>query len=164
MEQMSEYRVIIGYLMNLFITLPSQMIIGQIPTMVDEIIDHVTRSWCLDAIDRFIDSVMCCLIRAIPLGYRDSGVRLIWPWNKDGSYSVKNGYHWTMANISGVQSMLPHNSHQVDKHVWRAIWKLKVIPKIKLFFWRALSDALPTLHNLFLWDTKDNLICAFTMG
>ncbi|XP_016646969.1 PREDICTED: uncharacterized protein LOC103328879 [Prunus mume] len=37
---------------------------------------------------------------------------------------------------------------------------MKVIPKIKLFFWRALTNSLPTLKNLFHRRIRANPVCS----
>ncbi|XP_061995649.1 disease resistance-like protein DSC1 isoform X1 [Rosa rugosa] len=52
-----------------------------------------------------------------------------------------------------------HQSHLVDENVWKTIWSLKVLPKIKSFFWRVLCNALPTYLNLFRKNLVRNPMC-----
>lgn len=38
-------------------------------------------------------------IFSLPFGGKDTPDRLICPFTKNGSYSVKSGYHWIIGNI-----------------------------------------------------------------
>lgn len=35
-----------------------------------------------------------------------------------------------------------------DKAMWKGLWKMRVAPAVRMFTWRACSEALPTLANL----------------
>ncbi|XP_019177676.1 PREDICTED: uncharacterized protein LOC109172888 [Ipomoea nil] len=61
-----------------------------------------------------------------------------WFWMGDirGAYSVKNGYR----RLGKINT--PCDA------VWNNIWKLQVPPKWRIFLWRAISNALPTITNL----------------
>ncbi|XP_021834215.1 uncharacterized protein LOC110774005 [Prunus avium] len=122
---------------------------GSIPTFVNELIDRDLRDWNLAGISNVIEPSVAKLIRAIPLCNLTREDSLIWPWNKDGTFSVRSGYHWAMDNLVAVCTVPDHHSHQIDKKLWNTIWSMKVLPKIKLFFWRAMTNSLPTLKNLF---------------
>ncbi|KAL6134961.1 hypothetical protein ACLB2K_067189 [Fragaria x ananassa] len=88
------------------------------------------------------------LITSLPIGDCNAQDRLIWPHNKAGVYTVKSGYHWVqgMSVSSGPSSVT--SSHSIDKRIWKSIWAIKNLPKIRLFLWRVLCNAGPTLHNL----------------
>lgn len=71
----------------------------------------------------------------------------IWPFTKDGGYSVKTGYHVTAGDIYGADrasSSVPNG----DDSMWREVWNAKVQPKIRHFIWKLLSNSLPTKVNL----------------
>ncbi|CAL2235432.1 unnamed protein product [Prunus armeniaca] len=140
---------------------PTITVSGPIPTLVNDLIDRDLREWNLASISNVIDPVVTNLIRAIPLRNLTREDTLIWPWNNDGMFCVRSGYHWAMENLEAVCSVPEHHSHQVEKKLWKSIWNMKVIPKIKLFFWRALTNSLPTLRNLFHRRIRANPVCSF---
>ncbi|CAL8152383.1 unnamed protein product [Prunus armeniaca] len=138
---------------------PTITISGPIPTFVNDLIDRDLREWNLASISNVIEPDVANLIRAIPLCNLTREDTLIWPWNKDGFFSVRSGYHWAMENLVAVCSVPEHHSHQVDKKLWKSIWSMKVLPKIKLFFWRALTNSLPALKNLFQRRARTTPVC-----
>lgn len=56
--------------------------------------------------------------------------RLKWGSNKDGSYSVKEGY-----------LLLSSNTDLIDQWPWKLIWKTKLPPKVSCFCWVTLKGA-----------------------
>lgn len=67
---------------------------------------------------------------------------------KHGVYSVKSAYRLLDSNrFIGNATDLPSAS---ENEVWKLIWKLKVPPKIRVFWWRVIHEFLPTrkiLHD-----------------
>ncbi|XP_075640505.1 uncharacterized protein LOC142612276 [Castanea sativa] len=83
----------------------------------------------------------------IPLSRRNIADSLVWLHTKNGKYSVKSGYHVArkvMRNDDGVGSSDGCRGQQI----WKQIWQLHVPNKIKIFWWRACQDILPTRVNL----------------
>jgi hypothetical protein len=72
-----------------------------------------------------------------------------WAFEKNGCYSVRSCYR-----------MLKHESDQKEdfdrsetsstgsKRWWSYVWKLKVPPKIRIFWWRVLNNFLPSKSEL----------------
>ncbi|MBA0660790.1 hypothetical protein Goklo_012756, partial [Gossypium klotzschianum] len=54
-------------------------------------------------------------------------------------YTLKSAYSWLSLKRIGFG---PH------RLFWRIIWKLKMLPKIKIFSWRIDHDILPTYHKI----------------
>lgn len=81
-------------------------------------------------------------ILAIPRRSCHDEDHLIWPWEKNDVYSVRSGYHWLRNREESVVSNYVGSSHLVDNRIWSGIWSLKVVPKIKNFLRRAISNAL----------------------
>lgn len=97
----------------------------------------------------FISPDIIRQISLIPIGDGLENDRLIWPWNKSGIYTVKLGYHW---HHSITIRSIPDNSHtfhRVNPMIWKIIWRLKTLPKIRSFLWRVLANAIPTFFNLY---------------
>ncbi|XP_074288248.1 uncharacterized protein LOC141613414 [Silene latifolia] len=81
-------------------------------------------------------------IRLSPNEPKDS-----WYWclDKEGEYSVKTAY----ASIVGDLYELGGPSNwEKERWLWNRLWKVRVWPRIKLFFWQLCSGALATLENI----------------
>ncbi|KAJ3687049.1 hypothetical protein LUZ61_016213 [Rhynchospora tenuis] len=65
--------------------------------------------------------------------------QLVWDYIKSGNYTVKEGYNCV---ISGMQV-------QGGDVQWRYIWSWKmIVPKVRLFIWRLMTNTLPIAQNL----------------
>ncbi|KAK5843230.1 hypothetical protein PVK06_005679 [Gossypium arboreum] len=67
--------------------------------------------------------------------------RLTWIHNLYGCYTSKLAYSWLILKRVGF------GPHRVFLHV---IWKLKMLPKIKVFNWRVGHEILPTYNKIEL--------------
>ena len=56
----------------------------------------------------------------------------MWPFTKNGEYSVRTGY-FRMKNEDSVVNNGPSTSCQIDERLWNFIWKLKMLSKIRIF-------------------------------
>jgi zinc-binding in reverse transcriptase len=67
--------------------------------------------------------------------------KLIWLPVKSGNYTTKQGYQLLQTKVS-----TPTNE---TCPLFQKIWQWKLIPpRVKMFIWRTLHDALPTMHSL----------------
>ncbi|KAH1107832.1 hypothetical protein J1N35_011600 [Gossypium stocksii] len=73
-----------------------------------------------------------------------------WSQNPYGIYTSKPGYSWLILKKVGFS---PH------RFFWRTIWKLKMLPKIKIFSWRIGQNILPTFDNIIRIRQGFNNIC-----
>ncbi|KAL6218517.1 hypothetical protein ACLB2K_011727 [Fragaria x ananassa] len=115
---------------------------------VHTLIDWNQKSWRLDMIANLFQPEVIYLITSLPIGDCNAQDRLIWPHNKAGVYTVKSGYHWVQGMSISSSSSSATSSHSIDKWIWKSIWAIKTLSKIRLFLWRVLCNAGPTLHNL----------------
>lgn len=83
---------------------------------------------------------------------------LVWPRSKCSSYTVRISYQLLceLETIEGASS----SSSAMQKGFWSRIWKLKIPNKMKIFCWRACSEALPTLKNLHRQKVLDSTLCS----
>lgn len=65
--------------------------------------------------------------------------RIVWFHAPSGTFTTKAGYSWLILRKMGYG---PHRFY------WKAIWKLKFPPKIRVFAWRAGHDILPTSKKI----------------
>lgn len=130
---------------------------------VSWLLDKETRSWDVDKVrSSFLphEAKTILGISISPLFLNDS---LIWAWSTNGSFSVNSAY-------KVAQKCLKEWSHKVDaggasdnwriRTLWKIIWNLKCLNKIKQFMWRACRNILPTKQRLkargifFFWVNK----------
>ncbi|WOK93859.1 MADS-box transcription factor 3-like isoform X2 [Canna indica] len=64
----------------------------------------------------------------------------IWHYTKSENYSVASSYQ--LAVSSNIE--VPPSIIEQDGFPWLSIWKLKTLPKIKMFIWRFIKGRLPT--------------------
>lgn len=88
------------------------------PLLVSELIDENTRTWNLQPIAIHIDRAVSDLIQLIPLGDGLDEDRVVWPWNKDGTYTAKSGYHWKHNHLLAGTESKSHFSYRVEEVVW----------------------------------------------
>ena len=86
-------------------------------------------------------------ILSIPLGGLDCDT-LAWAFEKHGMYSVRSAYHCLSSNAAARRHIDPTSSRGSDHPMWRLCWQLKVLPKIKHFWWRVLHEFIPTMGIL----------------
>lgn len=81
-----------------------------------------------------------------------------WPHTKDGKYSVKTGYHTAVSDLNDPSN--PSSSDlNANKVLWKVVWGARVIPKVKHFVWRLLTNSLPTRVNLFRRKMGSDNLC-----
>ncbi|KAM1661741.1 hypothetical protein ACFX2K_004577 [Malus domestica] len=86
---------------------------------VAEFIDPVSRVWNIDLLSHFVSKAERVAISHIHVGPLLRPDKIVWPFERNGSYTVKFGY------------------------------SCKASPKMRNFIWRALCDACATKFNLF---------------
>jgi hypothetical protein len=113
-------------------------------------VDHDIGRWKIDLIrEKFIAPEADAILN-IPS--RCGGGEDFWAWSleKSGLYSVKSAY----------RSLVNHNEHLAldegtitetsmsDQQMWNSLWKLNVLPKVRVFWWRVLRGILPVESTL----------------
>ena len=84
----------------------------------------------------------------IPLPRSPKMDEVYWHFDKKGMYTVKSGYQIALRlKYPDIPSTLEDWSFY-----WKAIWRLELPEKTKIFLWRATQNMLPTMENL--WKKK----------
>lgn len=112
----------------------------------------------LPIIDHLSDNELVA-ISSIPLSAEWENDKLVWPYEKSGNFTVRSGYHKLHDMRIKPSIQHPHWSHSVNPAVWKLIWSIKAIPKVMHFLWRACSNLLPTMANLFLKKIVKSPLC-----
>ncbi|KAI5320563.1 hypothetical protein L3X38_040271 [Prunus dulcis] len=138
---------------------PTTPVAPSAPQLVCEIMDIAESTWRLDSIRGFIDWKTVRAIMATPIGGSNLSDKIIWPWTSNGTYSVKSGYHSLHSANRMFYSGSSHFSVSVPDLVWKSLWKIRTLPKIRHFLWRTVANALPTKLNLFRRKIAPDPLC-----
>lgn len=79
-----------------------------------------------------------------------------WLLNPSGEYSSKSGYlalHLEATSISRTLN-IPY-----DFNWFKSVWNTHLLPKIQLFLWKVLQNAIPTGDDLQRREVLSNTIC-----
>lgn len=66
----------------------------------------------------------------------------VWLYNRYGSYSVKFGY-WFINNLRRREEIREVEVYFFINVLKFDIWKVYTVFKIKMFFWRVMSNVIP---------------------
>lgn len=124
--------------------------------MVKDLI--VDGKWQLEDIVNWISVEEANAICAIPISVRRNKDKLQWVHNENGKYSVRSGHF--LACKEPLKSFdTPSNSRTTSPDLWKALWKLKVPPNVRIFLWKACNSAVSTKENLFKRKCSSTAIC-----
>ncbi|XP_024011324.1 uncharacterized protein LOC112086588 [Eutrema salsugineum] len=85
--------------------------------------------------------------RVLKLTISNSSDRFIWAYSKSGAYSVRSGY-WLAANHPTIAEPVRSQQEQRKLDLMNRCWKVKTIPKIRVFLWRSVAGALAVASRL----------------
>jgi hypothetical protein len=66
----------------------------------------------------------------------------VWDLEKHGCYSVRSTYRLLDSGRQQQDDMATMSTSSND--TWHRIWKLDVVPKVKIFWWRVINEFLST--------------------
>ncbi|KAM2008173.1 hypothetical protein ACFX16_003097 [Malus domestica] len=91
---------------------------------VAEFIDLVLRVWNIDLLSHFVPEAERVTISHIQVGSLLRPDKLVWHFERNGSYSVKSVYKWCHNQLPTVNHDRPPSSHSIDSRVnVDACWK-----------------------------------------
>ena len=86
-----------------------------------------------------------------------------WAWTaeKSGNYTMKSAYHslMTLNEHSALREGTVTESSEKQKQLWTRLWKLKVVPKVRVLWWRVIRGILPDEATLKHKHIKPISIC-----
>ena len=75
---------------------------------------------------------------------------------QSGIYSTKSGYYFLKTEVRMSSPPRNHASMQT-KSLWKRIWQMAVLCKVRNFVWRACRNAIPTNSNLVCCVIEDSI-------
>lgn len=82
----------------------------------------------------------------------------MWKYNKPGDYSVKYGY-WYANQLKHSELIREASALPSINGIKESIWAMKTSSKIKIFVWRALSEAIPVANKIISRGMKSDSRC-----
>lgn len=113
---------------------------------VSSLIDKEEKMWNHDLIEHLFHAEEVKKIKSIPLSSNLPEDKRIWRLTNHGFFTVKSAYHLAVKKFSQIHNKRPSSSEVAPE--WKKLWHIDVIPRVKMFLWRACANALPTRTNL----------------
>ena len=81
------------------------------------------------------------------------------PWVLQGSSG--KGYIWIHHHEESTSKSITaaSSSYQINKVIWPLLWKIKTIPKVRLFLWQAISGIGASQYNMYQRKLATNSTC-----
>ncbi|GLT34775.1 hypothetical protein SLA2020_092720 [Shorea laevis] len=121
---------------------------------VCELLDH-HGEWDITKLHDCFNDEDCREILKIPMG--ECADQLVWHYDKYGRFTVKSAYLLTLQVVH--EPSMHSDSTILTSSEWKQLWKLKIPPKIRVFIWRAILNALPSLDNLVRRGIAQAALC-----
>jgi hypothetical protein len=117
---------------------------------ISDLIDHDIGRWKVELVCENFIATEADAILNIPL--RRGGGEDFWAWSlkKTGNYSVKFAYHALVdrnEHLALDEGTITETSTN-EKQMWNSLWKLNVMLKVRIFWWRVLHGILPVESTL----------------
>nr|POE52991.1 hypothetical protein CFP56_06853 [Quercus suber] len=129
--------------------------------MVSSLIDPMTNWWRVNLVRATFLPFEVDTILKIPLSHDLPEDKIIWLGNRRRVFTVKSVYHIAL-NL--LNSMVGEECSNGDpcKPIWKKLWHLNLLAKIKIFAWRACVNGLPTMEAIYsrgISQTKSCPMC-----
>jgi len=128
---------------------PTTRLEGASVHFVNELFLPGTRVWNVDLVqDSFISRDAEEILKIRP-GARMEDDGLGWAHERSGQYSVRSSYQLLKMEQSERETDVANEpSSSCEAFWWRKLWKLKIPPKIRIFWWRSIQNYLPSKQEL----------------
>lgn len=123
--------------------------------MVSDILTRETREWNRARIDNLMPELTLHIMSLRP-SILTSQDAYVWPLNSSEVYSAKSGYN---ALITSKSRALTY-PRLVNWDWKKNLWNPPLLPKIKIFLWKVLHNAISTGENLQKWGMLTNTLCS----
>lgn len=117
--------------------------------MVNDLFMPNSRSWNEQVIKNSFIRMDAEEILKLKAGVRLQEDVCAWAWEKHGSYSVRSAYRVLKADqMTRTQAGVERAMSSQDKYWWKVLWKMRIPPKVRIFWWRVLHNFLPSKAEL----------------
>lgn len=125
--------------------------------LVVDLVDENSGEWNVELIRKMFIAPDAEAIINMPLPRVAADDFWAWEWERSGSYSVRSAYR--VLKEKQCNNQPGPSTSSGGEETWKALWKLHVQPKIRVFWWRVLKGFLPTDGELCRRHVRDDAIC-----
>jgi hypothetical protein len=84
---------------------------------------------------------------------------VVWQYEKSGLFSVRSAYRLALERAHNLDEVGTSALANGERGVWRKIWKLPVLPKVRNFIWKLIKNGLSTNANRQYRHLTDDASC-----
>lgn len=112
---------------------------------VDQLIDSDSWTWQRELIRAVFTSPDADAILNIPLRLGGGDDFLAWAHERNGIYSVKSACRALVnrKESAALEEGTVTNTSQTEEQMWKSLWKLNVLPKVRVFWLRVIRGIPP---------------------
>lgn len=127
---------------------------------VNELFLPGTRQWDEELVREVFNVCDATEILKLRPGPRMEEDVVAWNFEKYGLYSFRAAYRLLKAAQSQEEaSKLSEAGSSSDRLLWKRLWRVNVPPKIRIFWWRAVNNFLPTKLELHRRHVEQEAFC-----
>ena len=115
--------------------------------LVCELINRASNEWDIDKLSQWFIPEDRDTILGIPLSSTNTSDRLVWAETKNGKFIVKSAYTLALEELKNSESAECLNG-VARRKLWKTIWNLNILQKIKHFAWKVSRNILASKENL----------------
>ncbi|GAA0175267.1 hypothetical protein LIER_28477 [Lithospermum erythrorhizon] len=134
---------------------------GDGPKWVSQLITG--GAWDSGEVSRLMEGEEMNRVLSIPLSKHNIRDRVIWNHSRSGEYYTSS---WYLTARDMRKNGDLHGNYRGESSRggsvgswWKELWSLKMPPRVKLFLWKCLDNALPTRDNLMKRGMKGEECC-----
>ena len=125
--------------------------------MVSDLIDSSSRNWNLAVLnDLFVPGDVSIITAKLPAVDREDF--WVWRFNHSGNFTVKSAY-WLATSTKVSVGRREAESLPFLCPLKEQVWKVITAPKIRVFLWKCLSNALPVAELISERGMKVDMRC-----
>jgi hypothetical protein len=120
-------------------------------TTVADLIIEGTHQWDVAKLKENFIEMDIKAIQKINLGHYMMEDVHAWSYEKNGVYFVRSAY-WLLKDIQMSNAEYKDSSTSGSGGPgawWKHLWKMKIPPKVRIFWWQSIHDFLSAKSNLF---------------
>ena len=118
---------------------------------VKNLLKRDSNEWDVPLVRQTFLSQDADAILSIPLSASGAQDRMVWSENKSGKFTIRSAYRLAQLDRGGEGRAECSNPTSV-KRIWRGVWSMDLLNKVKHFAWKACKNILATKENL--WKRK----------
>lgn len=127
--------------------------------LVSHFIDPIKKSWDQEKLKLCIPAHQLQKVCKVPISLTNARDKLIWKATRFGKYTVKSGYVVQNAVRPIANLSRPSCSYTPASFMWKKLWSIPTLPKVRIFMWKALRNWIACRANLVKRKCSSNLLC-----